>query len=178
MADEEEIFEDEIIFAAAKKNHISMLEEFYQQRLKKGTFNPNISDALGNTPLHYSATFKHIGISKRLLELGAKPNIQNKAGETPTHRAVWYNCIEMVELLIENGGDVSITNNMKQNALSLAKSSDMKALIQSALLAQKFSSAPVDDTPATDGKQRPAVAPRVADNSSFHNDMIADSDED
>ncbi|EFA78350.1 hypothetical protein PPL_09001 [Heterostelium album PN500] len=176
MTEEEEIFGDEIIFAAAKKNHISMLEEFYEQRKRANNFNPNLTDALGNTPLHYSATFNHYETSQRLLILGANPNFQNRAGETPLHRAVWYNHVNIATLLIENGGDVSITNNMKQNALGLAKSLDMKALIQSAQLAQKFSPDEFadDDEDEEEGTEKKPVT----SNSSFHSDMIANDSDD
>ncbi|GAM25351.1 hypothetical protein SAMD00019534_085260 [Acytostelium subglobosum LB1] len=178
MTEEEEIFEDGIIFASAKKNHITMLEEFYQQRLKNKTFNANITDALGNTPLHYSATFKHLECCKRLLDLGASANIQNRAGETPLHKAVWYNNTNIAELLIEKGGDVSICNNSKQNALGLAKSAEMRSLIQQAQLALKFNPEDFADDD-DDDEQDPGTAKKsVTSHSQFHADMVADDSDD
>ncbi|EGG24722.1 hypothetical protein DFA_02966 [Cavenderia fasciculata] len=192
---EEDYFEDEIIFAAAKKNHISMLQEFHEQRVKKNAFNASLTDALGNTPLHYSATFGHYDISKYLLELGANPNIQNKAGETALHKAVWYNQIEIATLLIEKGADPNITNNAKQKVIGLTKSTDMHALLNQAVLAHAFSKSDYADEDEDDNdeeaagsgsgsdqggvkKPKPAAPPRKSNNSNFHSDMIANDSDD
>ncbi|KAM9981701.1 hypothetical protein ACTFIY_003994 [Dictyostelium cf. discoideum] len=175
---EEDYFEDEVLFTAAKKNYISMFEEFFEQRKQKNQYDANIVDALGNTPLHYSATFGHIDVSKRLLETGANTNIQNKAGETPLHKAVWYDRIPMFELLIENGANPTITNNQKQTVTHLAKSSIMKDLIKQATLAatinkEDFADDDDDEEDEDEAASKKPYKPTAHD----HSDMVADDDD-
>ncbi|EGC37581.1 hypothetical protein DICPUDRAFT_91602 [Dictyostelium purpureum] len=174
---EEDYFEDEVLFTAAKKNYESMFEEFYEERKKRNLFDANILDAQGNTPLHYSATFGHVEISNRLLDLGANPNIQNKAGETPLHKAVWYDRVPLFELLIERGANPTIANNQKQTVTHLAKSSAMKDLIKQATLAatiNKEDFADDDDDDEDDAEANKPYKPSAHD----HSDMVAaDSDD-
>eukprot|EP01132_Coremiostelium_polycephalum_P001011 gene1011-1281_t len=176
MTEEEDYFEDAVLFAAAKKNHISLFKEYYDQRCKKNEFNPDLKDALGNTALHYSSTFNHYDISKMLLDLKADPNKQNNNGETPLHIAAWKNHLEIVKLLIEYKGDVSIANNNKQKVVNMAKTVDMKQLIESARLAQQFDQSDYavdDEDDDEEGGQQKPYKPTPHDNS----DMIADSDD-
>ncbi|KYQ88476.1 hypothetical protein DLAC_11189 [Tieghemostelium lacteum] len=178
---EDDDYGDEILFEAAKKNHVTMFDEYYQQRLNKKNWNPNLIDVIGNTALHYSCTFKHLEITKKLLELGANPNIQNKSsGDTPLHKAIWANQIAIAELLIEKNADVTICNNQKQNALMVAKTAEMKALINQALLAKKFSSEDfADDDDDEDenesaNKSKKPYKPSPHD----HSDMVANDSDD
>jgi len=170
-------FEDEILFAAARKNHLELFQEFYQERNSKNKFNANIVDHMGNTALHYSCTFGHYEITVKLLELGANPNIKNTTGETPLHKAVWKNYIKIVEALIENGADVTITDNSKKNALLLSKSQEMKTLLNQAMLSRNISNDDVADSDDDDEDEAAAKKP-YKPTAHDHSDMVAaDSDD-
>eukprot|EP01111_Echinosteliopsis_oligospora_P014001 TRINITY_DN517_c0_g1_i1.p1 TRINITY_DN517_c0_g1~~TRINITY_DN517_c0_g1_i1.p1 ORF type:complete len:182 (+),score=79.09 TRINITY_DN517_c0_g1_i1:171-716(+) len=173
----------EVLFAAAKRNNISLMKEYIAQKGKN--FDPNIIDPLGSTPLHYSAGSNYKEGLEILLSKAANPNIKNAtSGETPLHRAIWGGHIDAVRKLIEMGADATIPNANKQTPLQLAKSKEMKSLIESAVAAKRFDDDDVasedeDDTkppqpPARPTRKQPAP-PKKAE---VDRDMIADDDDD
>jgi len=162
-------FGEEVLLAAAKRNNVSLLNEYIAEKGNK--FDPNVKDSLGNTPLHYSAGANHTETTQILLSKGANPNIQNNtSAETPLHRAIWGNHINMVSLLIEHGGDVNIANKDKQKAANLAKSKEMKALIESAVLASQVADEDIAADDDDEDESRPAGG--------YDHDMVADDDDD
>lgn len=62
-------------------------EKLSYNRLRSGE-NPNQSDELGNTPLHYAVFIQSKEVTKLLLNFKANPNAQNNKGKTPLHLAV------------------------------------------------------------------------------------------
>jgi len=166
------------LFAAAKRNNISLFNEYVEERGNK--FDPNVLDALGNTPLHYSAGANHEEITALLLGKNADPNIKNNtSGETPLHRAIWGGHFNIVKLLVEHGADVNIANNNKQKAINLAKSSELKSYIEAAALAREVDDTDVaeDDDEDEGASPAPTRPPRSTTKPGFDADMIADDDD-
>lgn len=62
-------------------------EKLSYERLRSGE-NPNQSDELGNTPLHYAVFLQSKEVTNLLLNFKANPNAQNNKGKTPLHIAV------------------------------------------------------------------------------------------
>ena len=73
----------------------------------------NVSDHLGNTPLHLG--IKYPAIMELLLQNDAKVNAKNAFGNTPLHLSIRYKTV--VELLIENGADVNAKNVFNKTPL-------------------------------------------------------------
>ena len=63
-------------------------------------------DASGDTPLHRAVYFKHIIISRILLQAGAKTNIRGHASASPLHVAAFTGCVEIVADLVTAGADM------------------------------------------------------------------------
>lgn len=59
-------------------------EKLSHERLCCGE-NPNQSDELGNTPLHYAVFLESKEVTNLLLDFNANPNAQNNKGKTPLH---------------------------------------------------------------------------------------------
>jgi len=171
----------EVLFAAAKRNNISLMNEYITQKGKN--FDPNVIDPLGSTPLHYSAGSNYKEGLEILLAKGANCNIKNAtSGETPLHRAIWGGHVEAVRKLIEMGADATIPNANKQTPLQLAKSKEMKSLIESAVAARKYDEEDIasDEEDDTKPPQPPARPSRPIPNkkAEVDKDMIADDDDD
>jgi len=177
MTDEE--FSNDVLFAAAKRNNISLYNEYVAERGAK--FDPNVKDALGNTPLHYSSGSNHEEVTKLLLGKGANANVQNNtSGETPLHRAIWGGHFNMVKLLIEKGADATIANNNNQKPVTLAKSKEMKAYLESAVLARDIDNNDIadDDEEEEEEQQGNNIPSKPTRPPGFDEDMIVDDDED
>lgn len=95
--------------------------------------NPNISDIMGNTPLHIAC---EKGYPKVLLQLlvgkcGANVNVKNLEGKTPLHLLSASDSRDKDDLkfLIEMGGNVHEIDNMGRTPLYNAESNMVKHLI-------------------------------------------------
>jgi ankyrin repeat protein len=108
--------------------------------LRRAAGNPNVVSSLGETPLHYAATYGSVDSVRVLLERGADPNARNRAGATPLIYGA-YN-IDRAHLLVEKGADVnahaqngvtplmvaaSVHGNMATVRYLLGKGADVKA---------------------------------------------------
>lgn len=75
-------------------------EEAFEKLLKRGA---SVKKERGWTALHYAATEAHIGLLKRLIELGADVNAQTKAGVTALDMAARKPNREAVVTLLKAG---------------------------------------------------------------------------
>lgn len=66
---------------------------------------PNVANGIGETPLHYAATFGSVESVRILLDHGADPNARNRAGATPLVSAAYD--LAKTRLLVEKGADVN-----------------------------------------------------------------------
>ena len=88
--------------------------------LRRAAANPNLVSNLGETPLHYAATFGSVNSLRILLERGANPNARNRAGATPLIYAAYH--FEKARLLIEKGADVNARAQNGSTPLMIAVS--------------------------------------------------------
>ncbi|GFR52870.1 hypothetical protein Agub_g15498 [Astrephomene gubernaculifera] len=89
-----------------------------------------LSDARGNTPLHYAALRGHLGVLFMLLdefvepgreeELAGYVDARNHAGCTPLHYAVWGRQSGSVQVLLQHGADVLPRNSRPAQELTPA----------------------------------------------------------
>ncbi|GLC53744.1 hypothetical protein PLESTB_000782600 [Pleodorina starrii] len=87
-----------------------------------------LSDARGNTPLHYAALRGHLGVLFMLLdefvepeqqeELSSYVDARNHAGCTPLHYAVWGRQSGSVQVLLQHGADVLPRNSRPAQELT------------------------------------------------------------
>jgi ankyrin repeat protein len=80
------------------------LESVVAQLLEVRTCNPSLTDADGNTALHWAATAGSAGVCKLLLSVGVNPGAVAADGCTPLHRA--GGSVEVADALIAGGAPV------------------------------------------------------------------------
>jgi hypothetical protein len=73
------------------------------------------------TPLHWAAYYGFDGMTKLLLERGAKPNVQAGRYGTPLILSAQYGFTEVARLLLERGADPSIKTSDGKTAFDLAE---------------------------------------------------------
>eukprot|EP01094_Clydonella_sp_ATCC50884_P016656 TRINITY_DN2770_c0_g1_i2.p2 TRINITY_DN2770_c0_g1~~TRINITY_DN2770_c0_g1_i2.p2 ORF type:complete len:142 (+),score=43.01 TRINITY_DN2770_c0_g1_i2:222-647(+) len=118
-----------MLIESAKKNNTGLMIRIFDE-CKSLDVSPK--DALGNTPLHYSAQGGHLDTLKMLLERGADTNVQSFTGETPLHKAVVQGNVEIITEILNNGGDPRIANKKKLTPVHLAKSGEVRRQLQRA----------------------------------------------
>ena len=79
--------------------------------LKQGA-DPNITNSLGETPLHQAADNAQYKIAKLLLDYRANPNAQQNDGDTPLHHAAFRGDFNMLKMILEHGGNPNLSNFM------------------------------------------------------------------
>ena len=67
--------------------------------------NPNLSNNLGDTPLHQAADNSQYELAELLMDFHANPNAAQNDGETPLHHAAFKGDVKMVKLLLKYGAD-------------------------------------------------------------------------
>ena len=82
---------------------------------------PNISNALGASPLHFAAKYGKKSLCRLLIKYNANINQKDMEGNTPLIKAVEKDYFEIVEFLIENNADVSLKSNNNMTAFDYAK---------------------------------------------------------
>jgi len=114
--------------------------------------NPNIQDALGDTPLHHIAA-QQIGQRQRdqlipllemLIKAGANINAQNKDGETPLYKSVFEACFLNVKptissFLLQHGADKRIKLHDGSSAADLIHAPELHCNLQVRQLLAGFS---------------------------------------
>jgi len=72
---------------------------------------PNVQNALGNTPLHLAALYGYFRRTmKSLFEHGAEPDLRNSYGYTALHLAILNAPPSTAYALLENGADPNVRN--------------------------------------------------------------------
>ncbi|CAN0540629.1 unnamed protein product, partial [Scytosiphon promiscuus] len=74
----------------------------------------------GETPLHRAVHFRHVAISRVLLNAGADPNLRDRRGTSPLHVAACTGCGEIVLDLLRAGTDVESQRVGGQSPLHMA----------------------------------------------------------
>ena len=90
----------------------------------------NIQDNDGWTALHWCAVNNHSEIARMLIDAGADVNIQQNAGSTALHYCAMWNHPEITQVLIDAGADKTIPNNNGELPYELAKTQELKKLLQ------------------------------------------------
>merc|ERR1711934_91745 len=124
-----------MLIESAKKNNTGLMTRIFEECGSGLDVSPK--DALGNTPLHYSASGGHIDTLTMLLDRGADCNAQSYSGDTPLHRAVTQGSEEIIRAVIDGGGDPRIANKKKLTPIHVAKSAEVRKLLQRAVNALK-----------------------------------------
>lgn len=91
-----------VIFKAIEKNQVDQIRTL----LETGT-DPNIKDALRNTPLHMAAFYGYEDVVDLLAAKGGDVNALNEAGRTPIYEAVRADHKQAVSALIANGAKLT-----------------------------------------------------------------------
>jgi ankyrin repeat protein len=94
-------------------------EKLSYERLRCGE-NPNQSDELGNTPLHYAIFLESKDLTNLLLDFNANPNAQNKKGKTPLHIAIQKGNDYLARRLMVYGASGNIQNAQGDTPLHIA----------------------------------------------------------
>ncbi|CAG9336293.1 unnamed protein product [Blepharisma stoltei] len=95
-----------ILFRAVLEENIKLVNFL----LSKGV-NPNITNNIGETPLHHAADNSLLEIATNLIHYSADPNSETIDGETPLHNAAFRGDKNMVELLLLCSSDPNKKNN-------------------------------------------------------------------
>lgn len=91
----------------------------------------NIKNEKGWTPLHWSTCRDYVKIAEILiLQANSDIHIINKSNCTPLHFASINNRLEIARMLIEAGSDVEAKRDDGKIPLDLAKSEEMKAILE------------------------------------------------
>jgi ankyrin repeat protein len=118
------------MFMAAKAGYVDDIKEILS--LGKGDW--NITDALGNTPLHYAAAAGHVE-AVRLLVSSKRVDInkQNNIGETPLHKAAAKDTdrhVKVALILADSGAKLDIKNQEGKYAVDVTKNPTLKDRLQ------------------------------------------------
>ena len=95
----------------------------------------NLTDDLGQTPLHVAAAQCHGNVVTVLLAKGAALEAKAKGGPTPLHLAAQEGCADSDNLLLAKGAQVNARDDAKRTPLTRAKQWHRDAIV--VLLRQK-----------------------------------------
>ncbi|KAL7819527.1 hypothetical protein V8C44DRAFT_318370 [Trichoderma aethiopicum] len=89
--------------------------------LLRDTFDPDVTDSHGRTPLSWAAEGDKPGIVITLLEQGADVNnAENRGGFAPISWAAWKGLMEVMETLLQFGADTDVRDSNLYTPLLLA----------------------------------------------------------
>ncbi|VDL60066.1 unnamed protein product [Hymenolepis diminuta] len=127
------------LHCSASRGHSSTVQSIIQHLdktdLDKGGRKEvlDAQDTDGCTPLFYSVTMGHLGVTKKLLVAGADPNNTDSRGRNLFHcasRAPANSVSPVVDLLLENGADPSKVNSLGDTPLHEACSNSNKECVE------------------------------------------------
>ncbi|CAM9486124.1 unnamed protein product, partial [Ascophyllum nodosum] len=78
-------------------------EEVVCMMLKAGAGITKQRYGIGNSPLHRAAHFRHVNISKILLQYGAETDLRNHRGGSPLHIAACQGSVAITTALLDAG---------------------------------------------------------------------------
>jgi ankyrin repeat protein len=100
------------------------------QDLSTNSYDLNLPDDAGRTPLHLAATHCHINVVVLLLNKGAKVDSKAGGGATPLHLAAQAGCMDVVNLLLAKGAKVNARDDQKRTPLVRAEQWHQDAIVQ------------------------------------------------
>ncbi len=112
---------------AARLGHLDALD-----RLLTAGAEIDPADQDGETPLYLAVEERRADVVDRLLTAGADVNVRQEDGRTALMQAARRGYPEMVTLLIEGGADLTVTNDDGATAFDLARSDEVRALLDPA----------------------------------------------
>ena len=89
----------------------------------------NLTDDLGQTPLHVASAQCHGNVVTVLLAKGAALEARAKGGPTPLHLAAQGGCAEAVNLLLAKGAQVNARDDAKRTPLTRASQWHRDAIV-------------------------------------------------
>jgi ankyrin repeat protein len=92
---------------------------------------PNATDALGRTALHYAARKGYLTIVSALIDDGAILDVKDQEGFVPLHRAVQAGHTDVASILLARGADPSIRTAQGDLPLDIAVKRGEQAMIDS-----------------------------------------------
>ena len=90
------------------------------QDLATNSYDLNLPDDAGRTPLHLAATHCQTNVVALLLDKGAKINVKASGGATPLHLAAQEGCADVVKLLLDKGAKVNVRDDQGRTPLDRA----------------------------------------------------------
>lgn len=90
------------------------------QDLATNSYDLNLPDDAGRTPLHLAATHCHTDVVLLLLNKGAKIDVKAKGGATPLHLAAQEGCADVVNLLLAKGAKANAHDDQGRTPLDRA----------------------------------------------------------
>ena len=84
----------------------------------------------GWTALHWCVDWNHSRIARMLIDAGADVNIQHNNGSTALHWCAIKNRPEISKMLLDAGADKTIPTNNGKLPYELAKTQELKKLLQ------------------------------------------------
>ncbi|KAI9000682.1 ankyrin [Trametes punicea] len=147
---------NERLLAAARSDNEDMLLEVFEQ----GNFDINAQDGLGNTALHYAASYGYLDTLEHLLEYdGCDVDLQNRLeNATPLHLAMRIEDPDLrkavVSSLLDAGADTRIKDKNGETALDLVPPEDteIRALMRKAQAQASISQDDVADEDEVEGE--------------------------
>ncbi|RYO97164.1 hypothetical protein DL764_007368 [Monosporascus ibericus] len=95
-----------------------------------GTYDLDVKDSYGRTPLSYAAKYGHGAVVQQLLEKGADIEAEDSYGQTPLSFAAENGHEAVVQQLLEKGADVEAEDGYGQTPLWLAAERGHEAVVQ------------------------------------------------
>jgi uncharacterized protein len=117
---------DSALIMASTHGHIKVVE-----LLIKAGANVNLQNYSRYSAIIMASEHGHIGIVDLLIKAGANINLHNNLKNTALILAASYGHIEIVDLLLKAGADYTVKNKDGKTALNVAKSPEIRALINS-----------------------------------------------
>jgi len=137
------------LFSASKQGRAEDIPEILATNV-----DVNLTDQLGNTPLHYAASANHANVVEILIS-NPKINInaQNSYKDTPLHKAAVRGAIGSIKLLVSAGANLEIKNQDNQRPKDLSKSHEIgDLLVPPSTLGYDETPATADDDEEEDGE--------------------------
>jgi len=91
------------------------------------------SGNMGQTATYCAAANGRANILQVLIESGARIDVVDNQGNTPAHAAAKYGRQQCILVLTQNGADFNVKNNQDKTPLDMAKSDEMKALLENSM---------------------------------------------
>lgn len=92
--------------------------------------NPNVSDAKGFSPLHFSAQNGDARAVQLLVDFGASTEVINRQMRTPVMNAIAFGHIDTVRTLLDNGAKLDRIDLFGLTSLEIARQSGFENIVE------------------------------------------------